>query len=198
MGIIDANTVNGLTGFVNALISTNNASVNNYIIENNVSVNNWIDENNVSVTNAIASGAETDPKWLANYTNQIKDPCSPNFVAGIFPNGTFICATASATDASWVANWTAYNDSWTLNQGQNDSINNWIDDNNNSVTNTIGSHSVAASRVTTGTFGAGNYVMADNLTLQTIKFEADATNHIIYDNATCIFIEGDTSTLRIC
>lgn len=37
-----------------------------------------------------------------------------------------------------------------------------------------------------------------NVTVNTIVLENDQTNHRIYDNATCVFIRGDTSTLTIC
>ena len=35
-------------------------------------------------------------------------------------------------------------------------------------------------------------------TIEEIHFENDIVNHRIYDNATCIIIEGDTSTLNVC
>ena len=41
-------------------------------------------------------------------------------------------------------------------------------------------------------------VFTNNNTLEGLKFEGDTTNHVIYDNATCIFIKGDTSVLEIC
>ena len=61
-----------------------------------------------------------------------------------------------------------------------------------------GGHTHPATQVTAGTFGTGNYVMDSDLTVDTIKFETDSTNHYIDDNATCIVIRGDTSTLSIC
>ncbi len=61
-----------------------------------------------------------------------------------------------------------------------------------------GGHTHPASQVTTGTFGAGNYVMDSNLTLEGIKLEANTTDHFIYNNASCIIMEGSTSTLYIC
>ena len=39
---------------------------------------------------------------------------------------------------------------------------------------------------------------SNNITVEGIKLEVDATNHRIYDNATCVIITGDTSTLNIC
>jgi len=57
---------------------------------------------------------------------------------------------------------------------------------------------VGAGNVTAGTFGTGSYVFDTNVTLQAIIFEADTTNHWMNDNATCVIIKGDTSTLAIC
>ena len=37
-----------------------------------------------------------------------------------------------------------------------------------------------------------------NITVEGIKFENDVTNHRIYDNASCVIIKGDTSTMYIC
>ena len=39
---------------------------------------------------------------------------------------------------------------------------------------------------------------SNNITVEGIKFEADATNHRIYDNESCLILEGDTSKLYIC
>ena len=36
-----------------------------------------------------------------------------------------------------------------------------------------------------------------NLTVEGVKFEAD-TSHRIYDNATCVIIEGDTARIEVC
>lgn len=61
-----------------------------------------------------------------------------------------------------------------------------------------GGHTHPASEVTTGTFGAGAYTMADNLTIERILLETDSANHQIRDNNTCTIITGDTATLSIC
>lgn len=37
-----------------------------------------------------------------------------------------------------------------------------------------------------------------NLTIDYVILSTDPTNHYIYDNGTCVIIEGDTSTLNIC
>jgi len=71
-----------------------------------------------------------EPLWLANYTNLLDD-CGTEFVIGMFPNGTLICADVSIgseTDPYWSANYSAFNSSWsnTFNQTTNDSINNYI------------------------------------------------------------------------
>ena len=61
-----------------------------------------------------ANVPETDPYWRLNYTN-MQNPCTPNFVTGIYTNGTFICGTveqASETDPYWTANYTAFNSTW--------------------------------------------------------------------------------------
>lgn len=56
---------------------------------------------------------------------------------------------------------------------------------------------VSAVNVTSGTFGTGNYVMDQNLTVQGLVLEKDA-GHVIYDNTTCIIFKGDTSNLYLC
>lgn len=61
-----------------------------------------------------------------------------------------------------------------------------------------GGHTHPASQVTAGSFGTGDYVFDTNVTTEGIVFEKDTTNHKIYDNATCIIIEGDNSKLIIC
>jgi hypothetical protein len=37
-----------------------------------------------------------------------------------------------------------------------------------------------------------------NVTVEGVKLEADSTNHLIYDNSSCVIIKGDTSTMYIC
>ncbi|MFA5764464.1 MAG: hypothetical protein WC915_06670, partial [archaeon] len=111
------------------------------ISKNNESVTNYINSNNQSVTNAI-NYALSESKWTANYSNMTGDACSPNFVTGIYENGTFMCGTvesASETDPYWNANYTAFNVSWsnTYNSTTNTSITNSITANNQSVTNAI-------------------------------------------------------------
>jgi hypothetical protein len=47
----------------------------------------------------------------------------------------------------------------------------------------------------TAELGMGGY----NITgIKGLEMNADPTNHMIYDNASCIIIRGDTSELRIC
>lgn len=58
--------------------------------------------------------------------------------------------------------------------------------------------SIGASQVSTGTFGAGNYIMSTNLTVERIILETDTANHMVYDNSTCTIIKGDTATLAVC
>ena len=72
----------------------------------NLSYATWAALNNGSYLNV----PETDPRWTANFTN-MRNPCSPNFVTGIHPNGTFICGTftqAAETDPYWGANYSIF------------------------------------------------------------------------------------------
>lgn len=49
------------------------------------------------------------------------------------------------------------------------------------------------------TSNMGNVNIRGNITNVTqIHLTNDVTNHIIKDNATCVIISGDTSTLEIC
>ena len=41
-------------------------------------------------------------------------------------------------------------------------------------------------------------VFTENITMEGIKLEGDTTNHVMYDNATCVIIKGDTSIFEIC
>jgi len=45
-----------------------------------------------------------------------------------------------------------------------------------------------------------NYLeLSGNITtVDVIKFEQDTTNHLIYDNSTCMILEGDTASVIIC
>ena len=97
-----------------------------------------ISQNNESMSNYVNYITSL---WNSNYTN-MQNPCTPNFVTGIYQNGTFICGTveqASESDPYWTANWTLFNQSWTntFNQTVNDSINNYIPSNNLSIQNYI-------------------------------------------------------------
>lgn len=49
----------------------------------------------------------------------------------------------------------------------------------------------------TGCEISGDFNVTGNATVEGIKFEVDNT-HRIYDNSTCIIIEGDTSDLYVC
>ena len=58
-----------------------------------------------------------------------------------------------------------------------------------------------AKTVTRGWFtdiDSGDMNATGNLTVEGIKLEADEANHYIYDNATCLILKGDTSTLFVC
>ncbi len=54
-----------------------------------------------------------------------------------------------------------------------------------------------AANITAGTFGAGNYVISTNLTIERLVFENDV-GHTMTDNSTCISMRGDTSTFEVC
>jgi len=45
---------------------------------------------------------------------------------------------------------------------------------------------------------SGGINATGNMTVEGIRLEANQTGHFIYNNATCIIIEGSTSTLYIC
>ena len=127
LGKIQAANVNGLTAFVNALISTNNDSVNNYITENNVSVNNYIAENNDSVNNYIlyvnstaggGAGGTTDSTWVANWTayNSTDWTTTIQEIWDIVSNGTlFLTENWNATNASYLTSYTETDPFWTAN-----------------------------------------------------------------------------------
>ena len=47
-------------------------------------------------------------------------------------------------------------------------------------------------------YNENNLYNITNVTAENFKLEADSTNHVITDNATCVIITGDTATLEIC
>ena len=61
-----------------------------------------------------------------------------------------------------------------------------------------GGHTHPASEVTAGTFGAGNYVIADNLTVEAIRGEVDSTNHVLYDNSSCWIMQAGATKFTVC
>ena len=84
----------------------NNISTTNYITENNASVINYILE--VNATNP-GGAAETDPFWTANYSTFLENNVSlTNYIIEV--NATNF--QVNTGDASWLLNWTAYNDTW--------------------------------------------------------------------------------------
>jgi len=52
--------------------------------------------------------------------------------------------------------------------------------------------------VTGDTTIAGDATISGNITTEEIHLEQDPANHRIYDNSTCIIMQGDTSTMYIC
>ena len=61
-----------------------------------------------------------------------------------------------------------------------------------------GGHGHPARQITTGTFGTGSYVIDTDLTVESIKFEVDSTNHYIEDNGSCMIFHGDTTNFNLC
>ncbi len=80
-------------------------------------------------------------------------------------------------------------------------------DNNSNKSNFWDEHNVAsdldnkiqssAENISAGTFGAGNYTIDGNLTVEEIRWEQNSTFRD-YANSTCRIIMGATSTLTIC
>lgn len=61
--------------------------------------------------------------------------------------------------------------------------------------NTIGNYSVDRSQIT---FKNESNTFIMNQTMEGIIFEKNTTNHIMYDNSSCIIISSSTSTLEVC
>lgn len=58
-----------------------------------------------------------------------------------------------------------------------------------------------ASKITKGWFTdvvSGDVNATGNITVEGIKLEANQTDHFIYNNASCIIIDGSTSILYVC
>ncbi len=174
----------------------------------------------------LTSYTETDPNWSANYstfltfsnwnktyadtlyadisvtgddTDWNKTYADTLYYGINNPSGFYNETNFNITDYYTQTEVNAINTSVNNYIAQNNvSVNNYITENNNSVTNAIASHTVAASRVTAGTFGTGSYTIDGNLTTEGILLEGDTANHRIYDNSSCVFITGDTSVLKIC
>ena len=105
---------------------------------------------------------ETDPYWRLNYTN-MQNPCSPNFVTGIHPNGTFICGTvqqAAETDPYWTLNYTAFNQSWSSTT--NLSYATWAALNNGTYTNMTNLSYMTLDNFTLQNLSMRNYVNLQN------------------------------------
>ncbi|MGY4884455.1 MAG: hypothetical protein ACP5NZ_02640, partial [Nanobdellota archaeon] len=140
------NYVNSQNQSQTNLINLNNASLNNYINFTNTSMQNYVNLQNTSMTNYANYIASL---WNNNYTN-MQNPCSPNFVVGIFENGTFECGVVTSdmeVDPYWTGNASLFNQSWlnTYNQTTNESINNYINATNTSLVNWVNSTFVPLS-----------------------------------------------------
>jgi hypothetical protein len=182
--------------YITQLVLNNGTYIIDSILNNGSYVNtdlvNWADANNgtildvnkvewADVNNGTITAVET--LWNANYTNLLTD-CGSSFVKGIFVNGTFQCDVGGNSDATWVANWTAYNTTWST-------------DTDTFVANYSDFLDVQ-SLVTNNTFlqlSGGNLTGNLNITTNNITTQGSG---VFYSNATCIFIKGDTSLMEIC
>jgi len=97
-----------------------------------------------------------------------------------------------------IGNWSADKGSY-YTSTQVDTLGNWSADKASyAAIGTANAFTSDAANITAGTFGTGNYVFDGIVQVQNITLEQDTANHRIYDNATCVIITGDTSTLSIC
>ena len=144
---------------VNNWINENNESVSSTFTANNLSINNWIDENNVSVTNAIADivAGSYEDAWI-NQTIAINISDANTSVTNyILENNASVNNYITSNNVSvnnWVtslfvqiSNIISLVGNWSADKGDyytsaevdtiNDSVNNWITENNASVNNYI-------------------------------------------------------------
>ena len=148
------------------------------------------------------------PTHLSNLTDDIvystKNVSSSNFWDGNnVPsdlNNRITLSQVNITDEDWLEETTAASryvnrTLWTTidNYPSACAANNWV----TTIGDTLTCTQPSAASITAGTFGSGNYVMDQNLTVQGLVLEKD-TGHVIFNNATCIIIRGDTSTLYVC
>ena len=173
------NTLNRLNetliAYVNSQITSNeyNATWINNTFYTKLQLDANLTHLNTTIIQILNNGSylnvpETDPRWTANYTN-MQNPCSPNFVTGIHPNGTFICGTveqAAETDPYWTSNYTAFNRSWSTTT--NLSYATWNALNNGTYTNMTNL----------------SYMTLDNFTLQNLSLVNWANYTINYTNYT--------------
>ena len=171
-------------------------SANNISLVDNVTANFFIG-NGSQLTDITLT--ETDPLWTSNYTNQIADSCGSDFVTGIFDNGTFRCAVASASDATWLANWTAYNDTWSSTTNTSYAL--LIELNNGTYTNTTNSsYLLNTGDTATGnyTFGSDNFII--DSTLNRIVLSGNETSATIagteFGSKLTVHSEGATDLLE--
>jgi hypothetical protein len=108
IGTINPQNTLNVVGDINSTLDIFSRN-NNLTIAYFLTTNNTFAQLTTLNNGTYANTAETDPKWSANYTN-LQTACSPNFVTGIFANGTFQCGTASfsETDPFWSANYSAF------------------------------------------------------------------------------------------
>ena len=118
-----------MNNYISYYVTLQNGSVVNYIATVNTSMKNYVDSQvtaglyndswinqtiyNKTQVNAINTSMNNYANfiaslWNSNFTN-MQNPCTPNFVTGIYQNGTFICGTveqASESDPYWGGNFT--------------------------------------------------------------------------------------------
>jgi len=124
--------------YTSTQVDTINTSQTNYINANNASVENYI-----LYVNSTNGDGSSDSTWVANWT-------------AYSTNGD------GSSDSTWVANWTAYNTSWSLDTWvanfssyytstesdvQNTSQTNYINLNNETITNTMVPYSGADKNI---------------------------------------------------
>ena len=177
---------------INVNITLANDSINNWITQNNVSVNNWITENNVSVTNAIADLGTYGDTWI-NETIYNKT----EIIAINTSMKNYVDAQASYTDA-WINQTIAVNisDANTSMKNYvdfqdlayNDSVNNWITENNESVTNYIDAQASYNDAWINQTIYNKTEVIAINTSMknyvdfQDLAFNTSVNNYIAENN----------------
>jgi len=188
----------------------------NYTANNDLwlaDTNTQLSDGDISAFGYIKDYTETDPYWLANYsdfltisawndTGLIQDWNADGYIkdwnsTGFIKDWSYV--DTDTWDTSWLSNWTAYNSSWSYYEADTDTQ---LSDGDISAFGYIKDYTETdplwTANWTNVAFTNIEETFSGNVTLEGIKLEGDTTNHRIYDNATCIIMTGDTSELRIC